>query len=76
MGVRFTSLAIALIVSFASVGYAQPVTTSQNRETPDIRVQVWDYIVADFSTRVWNYFELRSKLEKGLPALTVKGCLL
>jgi len=27
--------------------------------------------VADFSTRVWAYFELRSKLEKGLPALTV-----
>ena len=71
MGVRFTSLAIALIVSLASVGYTQPVTTSQNRDTPDIRVQVWGYIVADFSTRVWNYFELRSELEKGLPALTV-----
>jgi hypothetical protein len=29
------------------------------------------YIVADFSTRVWSYFELRSKLEKGLPPLAV-----
>ena len=71
MGVRLISLAIALIVSVVSVGYTQPVTTNQNRETPDIRVQVWGYIVADFSTRVWDYFELRSELEKGLPALTV-----
>ena len=71
MGVRLFSLAIALMVSVASVGYTQPVTTNQNRETPDIRVQVWGYIVADFSTRVWGYFELRSELEKGLPALRV-----
>jgi hypothetical protein len=71
MGVRLISLAIALMVSFASVGYTQPVTTNQNRETPDIRVQVWGYIVADFSTRVWDYFELRSELAKGLPALGV-----
>jgi hypothetical protein len=27
--------------------------------------------VADFSARVWDYFELRSELEKGRPALTV-----
>ncbi len=71
MGVRLISLAIALMVSAASVGYAQPATTNQNRETPDIRVQIWGYIVADFSTRVWDYFELRSELEKGLPPLTV-----
>jgi hypothetical protein len=70
MAVRLISLAIALMVSVASVGYTQPITTNQNRETPDIRVQVWGYIVADFSTRVWDYFELRSELEKGLPALT------
>ena len=46
-------------------------TTKQNRDTPDFRVQVWGYIVADFSARVWDYFELRSELERGLPALTV-----
>ena len=34
-------------------------------------MQVWGYIVADFSARVGDYFELRSELEKGLPALTV-----
>ena len=27
--------------------------------------------MADFSARVWDYFELRSELEKGLPPLTV-----
>ena len=71
MRLRLTSLAIALMVLVASVGYAQPATTSQNRDTPDFRVQVWGYIVADFSARVWEYFELRSELEKGLPPLTV-----
>jgi hypothetical protein len=34
-------------------------------------VQVWGYIVADFSTRVWEYFELRSQLQKTLPPLSV-----
>jgi hypothetical protein len=67
---RLTSLAVALIVSVASVCYAQPATTNQTRDTPDFTVQVWGYIVADFSARVWDYFELRSELEKGLP-LTV-----
>ena len=62
---------VALIVSMASVCYAQPVTTTQTRDTPDFRVQVWGYIVADFSERVRDYFELRSELEKGLPPLTV-----
>jgi hypothetical protein len=71
MRLRLTSLAVALIVSMASVCYAQPATTTQTRDTPDFRVQVWGYIVADFSERVWDYFELRSELEKGLPPLTV-----
>ena len=71
MRLRLASLAIALIVFFAAAGHAQPATTNQDPETPVFRVQVWGYIVADFSTRVWSYVELRSKLEKGLPALTV-----
>jgi hypothetical protein len=52
-------------------GHAQPATTNQNRDTPDFRVQVWGYTEADFSTRVWDYFELRSALEQGLPPLRV-----
>jgi hypothetical protein len=66
-----TSLAVALIVSVASVCDAQPATTNQTRDSPDFKVQVWGYIVADFSARVWEYFELRSELEKGLPSLRV-----
>lgn len=66
---RLTSL--ALIVLVASVAYAQPATTNQTRDTPDFTVQVWGYIVADFSARVWDYSELRSELEKGLPPLRV-----
>jgi hypothetical protein len=71
MRLSLTSLAVALIVLVASVCYAQPATTNQPRDTPDFTVQVWGYIVADFSARVWDYSELRSELEKGLPPLTV-----
>ena len=34
-------------------------------------MQVWGYIVTDFSTRVQSYFDLRSRLEKGLPPMRV-----
>jgi|SRR5688572_12646220 len=71
MRLKHTSLAIAFILLFASAGTPQTPTTTQDRGTPDFRVQVWGYIVADFSTRVWSYSELRSKLEEGLPPLTV-----
>ena len=70
MRLKHTSRAIALIVLFASVGYPQAPETHQDRDTPDFRVQVWGESVADFSTRVWAYFELRRELENGLPALT------
>jgi hypothetical protein len=66
-----TSLAIALIVLPASVGYPQAPQTQQDRDTPVFRVQVWGDIAADFSMRVSSYFDLRSELEKDLPALTV-----
>ena len=65
------SVAIALIVLMASVGYPQAPNTRQDRDTPVFRVDVWGDIATDFSTRVWSYFELRSELEKGLPPRTV-----
>jgi hypothetical protein len=71
MRLKHTSLAIAFIVLFSSVGAPQTPTMNQDRGTPDFRVQVWGSIVDDFSARVWSYSELRSKLEKGLPPLTV-----
>ena len=69
MRLRHTSPVIALMVSLASVGYVQPGATIQNPDTPG-RAE-WDSVVADFSARIWDYFELRRELEKGLPALTV-----
>jgi hypothetical protein len=71
MKLRHTLLAIALVVTFAFAGYSQAPTSNQDRVTPDFTVQVWGYIVADFSTRVSRYVELRTKLEEGLPALAV-----
>ena len=62
MRLKLTSLAAALVILIASVGYAQTSTTKQDRDPPDFRVQVWGYIMADFSTRVWDYFELRNEL--------------
>ena len=68
---KYTLLAIGLMVLAPSLGYAQEPQTLQDRDTPVFRVQVWGDIVAEFSTRVRSYCELRSELEKGLPALTV-----
>lgn len=65
-----TSHAAALIVLFASVGDAQTPATS-DRQTADFSVQVFGYIVADFSARVDRYLELRRTLEDGLPPLTI-----
>jgi hypothetical protein len=67
--VKQISRAVALMVSCASVAYAQAPTT--NEDNPVFRVQAWGFIAADFSERVSNYVELRSSLEKGLPELTV-----
>jgi hypothetical protein len=65
------SRAAALILSFASVAYAQTPAPNGTRDLPLFRVQTWGYIVADFSTRVASYVELRGKLEQGLPPLAV-----
>jgi hypothetical protein len=69
--VKQISRAIALMVSCASIGYAQAPTTNDRPDNPVFRVQAWGLIAADFSERVSNYVELRSSLEKGLPVLTV-----
>jgi len=68
---KHPSLAVALTVVLGFVGSAQTPKTPQDRDTPDFRVEVWGDIVAEFSTRVSSYVELRGELEKGLPALTL-----
>ncbi len=64
-------LGVALAVSLASASSAQTLPPPQADPQPTFRLQVWGYIVADFSTRVRNYFDLRTKLEEGLPPLRV-----
>ena len=68
---RHLSLVIALLLLVGSFGYAQAPTPTPDPEFPTFRVQVWGYIAADFSERIWRYSELRSELEKGLPGLRV-----
>ena len=70
---RHPALAIALMLLVGSLGYAQAQAPapSPDPESPTFRVQVWGYIAADFSARIWQYSELRSELEKGLPRLRV-----
>src|SRR6187401_864836 len=70
MEIRLTVM-VAVMVSIASVGAAQPGTTSQTRGTPDFRVETWGHVVAEFSARLEDYSSLRGELEKGLPPLRV-----
>jgi len=56
---RAPSLATALIVLHACVAYSQ----TPAEPVPDFKVQVWGYIVADFTARIDRYVELRAMLE-------------
>ena len=71
MKLRYTSLAIAVALLAGSVGYGQAPTRSSDAENSTFKVQVWGYIAADFSARIWHYADLRAELEQGLPRLTV-----
>ena len=64
---RVPSLAAILIVLHICVAYAQ----TSAAPTPDFKVQVWGYIVADFTARIDRYMDLRAMLEQGLPPLRV-----
>ena len=68
---RHPLLAIALMLLVGTLGYAQAPAPSPDPASPTFRVQVWGYIAADFSARIWQYSELRSDLEKDLPGLGV-----
>ena len=70
-GPRAAFVGAALVALLASPSGTQIVAGLQEVDTPTFRVQVWGYIVADFSTRVQSYFDLRSKLEDSLPRPTV-----
>lgn len=64
-------LGTAFVVLLASMGVGQTSPTPQTDRQTTFRVPVWGYTFADFSARVQNYVDLRSRLEEGLPTLTV-----
>src|SRR5688572_28404935 len=65
------AFAMALTFVVASAGTNRLAEAEQQPEAPHFKVEILGYIVADFSSRVQNYFDLRTKLEIGLPALVV-----
>ena len=67
--VRMLVLAMAaLLVSLPSTSNAQtPAATQEDEEIPVFRSQGWGYIVAEFSTRMSSYYQLRTALESALP---------
>ena len=65
----FLGAVFAVVLTSASI--AQTHSAPQADPEPTFRVQVCGYIVADFSTRVQSYSDLRSKLQEGLPPLRV-----
>jgi len=62
---------IVLVVSCASVAYAQAPTTNDPPDNPVFRARTWGFVAADFSERVSRYVELRTSLERGSPKLAV-----
>ena len=62
-------MSFILMLSLALAAYAQTPETPQ--VTPDFRVQVWGDVLVDFNAKVVAYRELRARLQKGLPELTV-----
>lgn len=71
MVIKFFSFATALLLVFPTAVYPQTATTDPAPQSPDFKIEVWGYVVHDFSLRMSSYFELRQKLEEGLPALVV-----
>ena len=65
-----TSLALAFTFVPALAGHEQSEKRQQS-ETPHFTIEVVGHIVADFSARVQDYYDLRTQLESGLPALVV-----
>ena len=60
-------LVAALAAALTSAGVAQTPSTAPVDPQPTFRLQVWGDVASDFAARVQSYFDLRSKLEEGLP---------
>jgi hypothetical protein len=64
--VRFTAVAVAFMALFPHVGNTQGLPA---HPPVDFHIQVWGDAANDFSARVTRYFDLRSRLADGLPAV-------
>jgi hypothetical protein len=66
------SLCLAALLLAPAVASAQQAPGATAPKTsPDFAVQVWGDIVADFTTRVQRYYQLRDRASVGVPPLVV-----
>jgi hypothetical protein len=65
------ALALAAALTTASGVTAAQQPSAQTPATPDFTVQVWGEIVAEFTSRVQHYYELREMAAVGAPPLVV-----
>ena len=68
---RSTALVVALTALFPHVGSTQGVPALTNNPPSDFHIQVWGDTKIEFSARVTRYFDLRSRLAEGLPAVVL-----
>lgn len=64
------ALVLACVLT-VGVGAQAPAPRPDAQTPPNFKVEVWGFVMADFSARIDAYLKLRSGLEKGLPALKV-----
>ena len=68
---RSAAFATIFTVLFPLVVWTQTLPAATDSPAPNFRIQVFGDTVTDFTSRIEGYFELRGRLERGLPALTV-----
>jgi hypothetical protein len=65
------SIAVLLIVLCAAGASSQTLPADAIGDSPTFKVQIWGHIEAEFSARVWSYYQLRLRLQEGLRLQTV-----
>jgi hypothetical protein len=68
---RAVIYAAVLAMALPSSAGAQAVPTAARTTRPDFTVHVVDGLATDFTAQVGRYYELRRRLEAGLPAVIV-----
>ncbi len=63
--------AAVLSLSLSTAAAARMAAPGTSDQGPDFKVQIWGETVADFNTRVQDYYALRRGLERGLPPLVL-----